>query len=471
MKIPFIGQSYQDRSIRISNQQSINWYPEIEENESRNVITLQSVSGAREFTRLPITKLGIRGMHFSEAQQKLFVVAGQALFEINSEGTIIEIGNIDGTTNVSMVDRGATTDGNGNQIVITTGSSYYVFDKQGLDVISEAGAASDVAFQDGFILFTRTNTDKLFVTETASDARIINVLDFVQGGANSDLFVGLVQVERRIWVFGTDSISIYFNSGAAAFPFTLVDGGSSNGFGLAGKDAKIVQDSRVYWLSVDGRIYANSGYRPARISNFGVENSIRTYADFSDCEVSEWSENGHKFIAFSFPTADETWVYDASINMWHQRSSGLSGGIWRNRFNTSAFKKNLVADMEADVIGELDLDLFEEYGEPMVSRRITPVIHANQNLFTTDRLELVMEVGTQATQGFDPKLRLRWSDDSGFTWSNWVENDLGEVGEYQEKITWHSLGQAKNRVYDLKITDNTPRILIDCVVEGEVGEV
>ncbi len=105
----------------------------------------------------------------------------------------------------------------------------------------------------------------------------------------------------------------------------------------------------------------------------------------------------------------------------------------------------------------------------MVARRKTPVVHADQNVFFTDRLEIVMEVGQTDRQGFNPKASLRWSDDGGLTWGNWLNQDIGGIGDYRERLVWYRLGQAQNRVYDLRITDNVRRTLIDCVIEGEVG--
>jgi len=173
---------------------------------------------------------------------------------------------------------------------------------------------------------------------------------------------------------------------------------------------------------------------------------------------------------FSFPSGGQTWVFDTTTGMWHQRSSGLSGGIWRSRLNTRAFGVNIVGDRESTLIGRLDLDIFKEYGNNMQSRRVTTVIHANQREFFTDRIELVMEVGRAKSGAQDPKASLRWSDDSGHTWGTWINMDLGGIGDFLQKLTLFQLGESKNRVYDLKIIDDVSRTLIDCIVEGEVGE-
>ncbi len=467
LRLPFIGQAYENRAIQVSNQKCINWYPEIESDNSRNVITLQSVSGSREFANVSLNPDdAIRGMVFAVADNKLYFVAGSTLYSSDSSGVTTSLGNIDGSGLVSMAENSNA------QIAIATGSSYWVYDSSGLDKITDAGRVSDLAFQDGYIALIETNSDVFKITSD-TDARVINPVDFVATGANPDKLVGIVQSERRLWLFGSNSIEIFYNSGAAAFPFTRVDGGSSNGFGLAGKDAKIVQDSVVYWLSNDGRIYLSNGYTPQRISHYGVENSIRKYSDISDCECSQWTENGHKFIAFSFPTGNQTWVFDATSAMWHERSSGVvgDGDVWRSRLNTRAWGKNLVGDRLSGVVGELDLELFTEYGNLMKAKRTSPVVHAEQKEFFTDRLEFLMESGFTDEQNFEPTVNLRWSDDGGVTFGNWIKENLGKIGEYQERVVFRMLGQSVNRVYDLEITSDVRRILIDCDVVGEVGDV
>jgi len=471
VKIPFIGQAYENRSIKISNQKCINLYPEIQEAaDTRAIVALQSVSGCKMFSEISSVSGEVRGLHFSENQRKLFAVVDQYLYSVSIDKSFYKIGRIDGDGLVSMTDRGDAREEFGNQICIATGVSYWVYDKTGLSKEYSAGAVSDLTFQDGYILLTRTGTDRIYCTETPKNARVINPLDFIIAGANTDLCVGITQVERRVWVFGADSITILYNSGATEFPFSVVDGGSSNGFGLAGKDAKVMKDSNVFWCSTDGRIYVSNGYTPTRISHYGIENSIRQYEKTSDCEASAWTENGHKFIAFSFPSGNETWVYDANTRMWHQRSSGYTGDVWSSRLNVRAWELNLVGDRYRGFIGELDLDIFQEYGAYMQARRVTPTIHANQNVFITDRIELVMDVGLSESPG-EAKISMRWSDDSGYTWGNWIDDGLGEQGHYKRKVTFYELGQAKDRVYELMITDNVRRTLIDCVVEGEVGYV
>ena len=131
--------------------------------------------------------------------------------------------------------------------------------------------------------------------------------------------------------------------------------------------------------------------------------------------------------------------------------------------------RNICGSRSEDKLGELDEDIFTEYGSSIKVRRTSPVNHSGQQTIFFNRIELYMQTGN-AQAGEDPEVYLRWSDDGGVTWGNWVSAKMGKIGIYDQKIVWYSLGAAKNRVWDLQITDNVPRTLIDVVADVDVGE-
>ena len=61
-----------------------------------------------------------------------------------------------------------------------------------------------------------------------------------------------------------------------------------------------------------------------------------------------------------------------------------------------------------------------------------------------------------STQGTNPQVMLRWSDDGGHTWSSehWVS--IGKIGEYGRRVIWRRLGMTqkiRDRVYEVSMTD------------------
>lgn len=55
----------------------------------------------------------------------------------------------------------------------------------------------------------------------------------------------------------------------------------------------------------------------------------------------------------------------------------------------------------------------------------------------------------------DSAVRLQYSDDGGYNWSNWEEESIGEVGDYQTRVVFTRLGQTIQRVW--RITCSSPR--------------
>jgi len=474
VQLPFIGQAYENRAIPVSNQLCINWYPETESPDSRNVITLQSVSGVKIFVDINVSSQDhIRGMHFSEQLQLLYVVAGNTLYDVTSAGVKTSRGTIPGATDVIMAD-------NGTQLGIANGIAYLVYTAATttLATVQDSGSndlvVSDIGFLDGRFILMIKDTQKFFIT-AVNAAQTVTSTDNAEVIANPDNLAGLLVADRRIWFFGTSSYDVYFDSQSAAaqgiFPMIRADGAAKNGYGLASLHGKVVQDGTPYWCSNDGRIYRANGFSPERISHYGIENTLRKYSKISDCQATQWTENGHRFVQFSFPAGGESWVFDATQGMWHQRSSGLVEEISDVNYVQECWdKRKICGHRTEDKTGEFDLDIFTEYGASMKVRRTSPIAHANQNIIFYNRLEPVFEAG-KAQAGENPQVALRWSDDAGVSWGNYIFATLGKIGKYAWRTVFYSLGSASNRVFDLQITDNVPRTLIDVVVEVEVGEV
>jgi hypothetical protein len=56
----------------------------------------------------------------------------------------------------------------------------------------------------------------------------------------------------------------------------------------------------------------------------------------------------------------------------------------------------------------------------------------------------------------DPQISLSWSDDSAHTWSNEYILDAGQAGEYKARVMRRRLGRARDRVYQISMSDPVP---------------
>ncbi len=79
--------------------------------------------------------------------------------------------------------------------------------------------------------------------------------------------------------------------------------------------------------------------------------------------------------------------------------------------------------------------------------------------------------GDNLPAGADPQIMLDWSDDGGRTWSllkKW--RSLGKMGEYRKRLRWLKMGQARQRVLRLIVTDPVRRNLIGFYLDVEEGQ-
>jgi hypothetical protein len=105
--------------------------------------------------------------------------------------------------------------------------------------------------------------------------------------------------------------------------------------------------------------------------------------------------------------------------------------------------------------------------------RRAPHLCNEQKAVYYHEFELDMEVGignAEGLDGDDPQVMLRWSDDGGHTWSNehWVS--AGELGDYTKRVVWRRLGRARDRIFELTVTDPVAWRFLDAFVRTSGGK-
>ena len=74
------------------------------------------------------------------------------------------------------------------------------------------------------------------------------------------------------------------------------------------------------------------------------------------------------------------------------------------------------------------------------------------------------------TIGANPQAMLRWSSDGGSTWSNEHWSGIGKVGRYKNRIIWRRLGWARDRIYEVVVTDPINAVIVSANLKASAGE-
>jgi hypothetical protein len=401
---------------------------------------------------------------------RTFTVVGDGLYEVNVAGQTATyrggIANDGAPVSFSSNGRG------GEQLAICGGGELKIFTLT-TNILSAAVALPltnqpvVLGFINGYFLLLERDSVRVWFSNL-ENGLVWDALDFFARSQTSDNLVGLVVLRNRIWLFGSLTTEVYYDSGDADNPFVPYPG-SVMQEGLVVWTAVIVLGENVFWLAQDNqgrnRIVFGNDYTPTVISTPPISFAIASYATVENCEVFGYEQEGHPFLVWSFPSggaAGVTWVYDAREQEWHQRSTwNVALGIdtvWRARGLASTNDGLLVGDRTTGDLYTLDLDTFLDNGAMIRRLRRAPYVSAENQWIFVDRVELGIQagVGLASGQGSAPVVELTVSKDNGHSWMSAGDALLGAMGEYFDRAIWNLIGRVRADRLVLQVTLTDP---------------
>ncbi len=516
MKTPILGSSYVIRSVNAADNRMVNLYPEVVPEGGKEAAYLQRCPGLQFKTEVgegPIRGLWTLGDY-------LYVVSGDKFYRLDTRyqtssyllledgfrilledgGDILlenagvnYIGLVSGTGPVSMAD-------NGTQIFIAANPDGYIYNS-----LTEAFAqitdedfpgAVTVGYLDGYFVFNEPNSQRVWVTQLL-DGLSIDPLDFASAEGSPDGLVSLIIDHREAWLFGTNSVEVWYNSGDPDFPLTRIQG-AYNEIGCIAPYSVAKMDNSVFWLGADARgqgiVYRANGYQGVRVSTHAVEFAIQGYRNLADAVGYTYQQDGHTFYVLNFTDADTTWVFDAATGAWHERAGFRNGDFKRHRGNCHARFNGepVIGDYQNGKLYAFDLDVYADDGQtqkwlrrwralPTGANDLKRTAHHSlqidcetgtglngwafddivylgtevpQDLLTENGENIILDLAY--TVGANPQLMLRWSDDGGHTWNGERTTSMGRIGEYGTRAIFRRLGMTlklRDRVYEVSGTD------------------
>ena len=462
MKTPILGSAYIARSVNAADARMINLFPEVIPEGGKEPAFLQRAPGL-EFLQTVGTG-PIRALWAHQVNgEDFYVVSGNEVYKLTGlNSTPILLGTVTGTGPVSIAD-------NGTQLFFACNPDGYIYNEATNVFVKitdpDFAGAVTVCYLDGYFVFNQPNSQIIWVTQLL-DGTSVDPLDFASAEGSPDGVVALIADHRELWVYGTDTVEVWYNAGGADFPLQRIQG-AFNEIGCAAAFTPAKLDNGLFWLGQDARgrgiVYRANGYTGQRVSTHAVEYSIQKNLNMGDAVGYTYQQDGHAFYVLNFPTANITWVYDAATQAWHERAGFDNGAFTRHRGNNQCnFQGNtVIGDYETGAIYKYNLDVYADNSEPqkwLRSWRALPTGQNNLKRTAQHSLQLDCEtgVGLNDGQGSDPAVMLRWSDDGGHTWSNEHWRSMGKIGQYGYRTIWRRLGMTekiRDRVYEVSGTD------------------
>lgn len=458
MKIPLLEGAYTARSVIAQAQRCVNLYQESNPQDAEEPITHYPTPGLNLLNTAVFN--GWRCL-YSASNGQLYGCVGQNVYAIDGNWQLTFLGSVASSdTPVSMIDNGLVmviVDGTQLGYVVVLNTNAFS------QLVDSAFYGSDrVDYLDTFFVFNQPGTANLYSSPSLWVPGVaFDPLAIAAKGGYPDPLQGVITMHRELWLIGTLTTEIWYDAGAPDFPFAILPGTFIE-HGCAAKYSIIKAGLSVFWVSKDLRgqavVFKGHDYQAERVSTFAIENEFQTYPTIEDCITMTYQLEGHVFIDFVFPTANKTWSYDDSAGLWHEKAwTDNNGNFNRHRANCAAFSYNKVicGDWQNGNLYALDINKYTDNGQPITRLRGYPhLLDDNKRVFYSQFVADIQageDTGEVdgSTDDDPPLVSLRWSDDRGRTYGNYIQQSLGGIGQYITNVQFQRLGMARDRVFEL----------------------
>ncbi len=500
---------FQDRQL------SINYYPEISPSQtSKTATALLCAPGLIQVQAAPgggapgfsptatswphpsgVTNLSVRGMWVLPGRTQALVVISNICYiaKVLTYGSRTTVGSftlqklgelLTHTGPVSIRDNGP-----GGVAVIVDGTTtgyWYVFGVAG-SAVGPIGTytkftdpaylgASTVAFIDGWWIFSQPNT-QVFFTNVPQYSTTFSGAYFALKDAFTDRLMGVIENKQQLWLPGETTTEIWYDAGGQYFPFQRLIGtelqiGCKATYSIARLSAG-GQDSLI-WLGRAERgenvVVKTQGLNYQIVTTPAVSDAIASYTKTDDAIGYVYQEDTHEFYVLTFPTADRTWVYDASMPQelaWHERLSYDPYAAQFHRHRSNCYMNfagmRIVGDYQNGALYQLTRAVQNEAGWPLYRRRRAPYIWNKDDRERAHMQSLQVEFsqaqGSQTGLGQNPLAYLTVARDNGMGLTSAYEPfptntfpaPLATVGNTKQRTIWRKLGWANYATLQIDI--------------------
>jgi hypothetical protein len=334
-----------------------------------------------------------------------------------------------------------------------------------------------VDFIDGWLLFNQPETQNIYTNAPTPYTLIFQGAFYAKADVASDNVRTHATNNREWWVIGERHSEVWDDTGAANFGFSRVPGVAPQ-IGCAAKHSIARLGDSLAWLARSERgenvVVRTAQYSFESISDHNVEHAISSYPYVADAIGDVYEDEGHLFYVLTFPTADATWVYDATTSIklgrpcWHQRASwnANTGTFHRDRGNCFMNLQNLrlVGDFQNGQIHRLSRTVYDDAGNILKSVRRAPIIWSKADrkrlFFGSLQIDFAPGVGLSVGQGSNPHLILRQSNDSAQTWPIQRLVPVGKIGESKNRAMTRRMTFGRNTVFEVEYTEPTNRDIV-----------
>jgi hypothetical protein len=465
--VPLFGLGQEGKSPVVTAQRHLNLYAEMTPGSEKGQFALYGTPGLALFTSFGSTPVR-GGLAYGDY---IYYVHRGTFWQVDNSGAKVSRGTI-GTTS-GRVEMAC----NGQQVGIVDGDNMYCYTiaTHAFAIVS-SGLFADpigITYQDGRFIVCFADSGQ-FQISALYDGTTFDALDFATAESSPDNLLRVMADHGEIVMCGDSTVEFWGNSGGQDFPYSNIRGATLE-FGLAAPWSLVKYNDSLAGLFRNRmgqvQVMMMAGHALQKLSTPEIDSLINSYGVVSDATAYAYMLGGHPMFQLNFPSADKSWLYDATTQLWSSLESGLSGGRHRGEIHLDFLNKPRVTDYESGNVYTIDPDTYTDNGLPIPREIITRHMMQNFKRQSISSLQVDMEtgVGLVSGQGDNPQVMLQISKDNGRTWGNELWRPMGKIGQYYSRVVWRRLGMAYDWVFKLRITDPVKVVLCSASIETSGG--
>lgn len=431
----------------------VNAYVEDLGDGTKTGLSVSAIAGSELFATLTSGN-GVRAMLGVDQLSSLMVVAGRLLFRVGiGGGTVSAVGGVPSDGHVTIAHNRATPN---PHVVAVCDGAWFIYQGGTFTEGSDPDLPPPVAVveHNGYFVFLISD-GRWFIV--GPDSVSVDALLAAEAESNAD---GLVMGAARgqdLLLFGSESLEVWNDTGAADFPYTrsltlsvgcYAAGSVSNIIAQAG--GRLVDT--VIWAATDSKgsfagVYMLDGFTPVKISTGEVDRLIKAETDPRVLRSMAWTDEGQEEVRSFYAISGTafTMVFDTRTGEWHARkSAGLER--WRYDCHAAIGGQHIFGHYSSNELHAQDVSLGTEDGDQIPWSVTIPTIHMFPFAFRVNALyaDALTGVGLVSSNAQDsqPKLLIDYTKDGGNSWATVRFVSLGTAAQAYVRVKERLFGRC-----------------------------
>ena len=479
MDIDLLGGSYVQKYPEFNTERTINWYPvpKVGKEKDKKEIALFATAGLSSFVNAGGTNQ--RGIYTARTltEERCFQVVDQTLNEVNTNGTVTGRGTLTNITN------NATTIyllNNATDLFIghTSAAYRFTFSTNTLTQITDADypGMEHAVYLNGYLLVVKSG--RVYYSDV-NDFSSWTASSVFTPTARADATKALGLIRDSVVCLGSESSEIYVNDST---PFSKLSQ-STMTIGVHAIESVVSSNEGLFFLGRTSQgqtavYFIDQNFKMHQISNFPITWALNnTSSDTTDAYgYIQNTKDGHSWYYLTVPALNTTYVYDISIQDWHERQSKIPSSTYaefRGHHFTNFSGTNLFTDLHTAKILKEDWAVYTEDSQTIQRIRTSGVFNEGYQPISVYSVELdTNSLYNDTLPDNSPVIQLEYSIDSGNNWTVWGNMDLrvgASPGDIDHRTRAFKLGTGYNWALRLTLTNAIDVALLGAVAHGVVG--